>query len=85
MTLTLDAQTEQRIQRELDRGHYADPSEVIAHALDLLQDQEDWLLHNKDAINERLGESIAQAQRGEIYTADEAARILDERIANHVR
>jgi len=36
MTLTLDAATEKRIQREIDLGHYADVSEVVAHAVALL-------------------------------------------------
>jgi Arc/MetJ-type ribon-helix-helix transcriptional regulator len=33
MTLTLDAATEKRIQREIDLGHYANPAEVVAHAV----------------------------------------------------
>jgi len=36
MTLTLDAATEKRIQREIDLGHYADEAEVVAHAVTLL-------------------------------------------------
>jgi len=28
MTLTLDPATEQRIQREIERGHYREPAEV---------------------------------------------------------
>lgn len=81
MALTLDPQLEQRIQHEIDLGHYGDPAEVIAHALDLLDEQEAWLQRNKGAISERLEESFAQAERGEVYTAEEAARLLDQRIA----
>jgi Arc/MetJ-type ribon-helix-helix transcriptional regulator len=43
MILTLDPATEQRIQREMERGHYREPAEVIAHALNLLQAEEEWL------------------------------------------
>jgi len=50
MNLTLDPPTEQRIQRELARGPYREPSELINHALDLFDAQEDWLLRNRDAI-----------------------------------
>jgi Arc/MetJ-type ribon-helix-helix transcriptional regulator len=46
MTLTLDAATEQRIQRVIERGHYKTPAEVIARALDLLDAKEEWLLRN---------------------------------------
>jgi Arc/MetJ-type ribon-helix-helix transcriptional regulator len=37
MAFTLNPATEQRIERELERGHYASPDEVIAQALDLLE------------------------------------------------
>jgi hypothetical protein len=40
MTLTLDATTEKRIQREIELGHYAEPAEVVAHALALLAGEE---------------------------------------------
>ena len=37
MVLTHYAQTEQRIQREIDLGHYREPAEVMNRALDLLE------------------------------------------------
>jgi Arc/MetJ-type ribon-helix-helix transcriptional regulator len=64
MNLTLDPVTEQRIQREIDLGHYRDPAEVIARAISLLEAEENWLLENKDALNQRLEESMAQIERG---------------------
>jgi antitoxin ParD1/3/4 len=76
MNLTLDATSEKRIQRELERGHYSEPSEVIAHALALMEDQEDWLLRDKDAINQRLDESHAQIERGEGISEPEVRAIL---------
>ena len=85
MTLTLDAATEQRIQREIELGHYRDPAEVIARALDLLDAEEEWLLRNQEALNQRLDESMAQVQRGELYTGEEARQILAERRAQHQR
>jgi Arc/MetJ-type ribon-helix-helix transcriptional regulator len=39
MTLTLDAATERRIQREIELGHYADVAEVVSHAVTLLVGQ----------------------------------------------
>jgi Arc/MetJ-type ribon-helix-helix transcriptional regulator len=64
MNLTLDPATEQRIQREIDLGHYRDPTEVVARAVSLLEAEENWLLENKDALNQRLEESMAQIKRG---------------------
>jgi Arc/MetJ-type ribon-helix-helix transcriptional regulator len=81
MSLTLDSVIEQRIQRQLERGVYREPSELLAHALDLVEAEEDWLLRHREAINERLEESFAQAARGESYSAEEAERILADRRA----
>ncbi len=81
MALVLDPATETRIQRELARGVYANSDELLAHALDLVASEEDWLLRNKEAINERLKESFAAAERGESYTPEEAERILARRRA----
>jgi Arc/MetJ-type ribon-helix-helix transcriptional regulator len=82
MSLTLDDPIiEQRIQRVLARGVYPEPAEVMSHALDLLEAEEDWLLRNREAIIERLEVSFAQAERGESYSPEEARTILAERRA----
>ncbi len=76
MPLTLDPVIEQRIQRELERGHFRTPAEVIEHALNLLESEEDWLLQNKDAINERPEESFGATARGETYSPVEVRATL---------
>ena len=79
MNLTLDAKTEHRIQRELDRGHFREPAEVIAHALDLLDAEEAWLVNNRAALNRRLRESMAQIGRGEGIPGDQLLDYLAEK------
>jgi antitoxin ParD1/3/4 len=79
MAITLDPATEQRIQRELERGHYASPAEVIAQALDLLEAEQEWLQITKSALNARLEESIAQIDRGEGIPGDQLLKVLAER------
>jgi antitoxin ParD1/3/4 len=74
MAITLDPATEQRIQRELDRGHYRSPAEVIEQALDALQAEEEWLELSKSELNARLEQSMAQIDRGEGISGD---RLLD--------
>ena len=37
MAVTLDPALEQRIQRHLERGAFREPTELLAHALDLLE------------------------------------------------
>ena len=81
MNLPLDPASEQIIQREVERGHYATPAEVVAHSLALLDDREAWLLANKEAISERLERSYEQSRRGELYTPEQARDMLAERRA----
>jgi len=79
MNLALDPAAEQRIQMELDRGHYSEPSEVIAHALNLLHAEQEWLETSKSALNLRLEESMAQIERGEGIPGDRILEVLAER------
>ncbi len=39
MAITLDAATEERIQRQLDRVTFPGPTELLAHALDLFEEE----------------------------------------------
>lgn len=79
MTLTLDAATEQRLQRELATGHFSGPSELIAHALDLMVAEREELAVRRAQIVARLEESYAQSERGETYSSEEARVILAKR------
>jgi len=85
MAITLDAAIEERIQRQIDRGAFREPAELLAHALDLVEaeaEPEDWLLRNKKAINADLDESFAQAARGEGYSPEESRALLAPRRAS---
>jgi Arc/MetJ-type ribon-helix-helix transcriptional regulator len=85
MAITLDPAIEQRIQHQLDRGAFREPTELLAHALDLVEAeavQEDWLLRNKEAINADLDRTFAQADRGEGYTEAELRTRMAERRAH---
>ncbi len=79
MAITLDAATEERIQRQIDRGLFPGPAELFAHALDLIEAEapyEDWLLRNKDAIRAAIERTSAQAARGESYSPEECRALL---------
>ena len=82
MAITVDSSIEERIQRQLDRGAFSEASELLAHALDLIEAEEDWLVQNREAVNAALDESFAQAARGEGYTLEQAMAILAERRAS---
>lgn len=81
MNLPLDPASEQIIQREVELGHFSTPAEVVAHSLALLEDENFWLTANKEALNRRLDESVAQIERGEGMTGEELKAFLDERRA----
>jgi Arc/MetJ-type ribon-helix-helix transcriptional regulator len=76
MAIVVDRKTEQRIEREVARGAYRDSGELLAHALDLVEAEESWLTRNRCAIEERLAESFAQAERGEGYSVEQARELL---------
>jgi len=43
MNVSVDETSEQRIKREIELGHFKNPEEMIAHALEFLDGQESWL------------------------------------------
>jgi len=76
MNISVDEKNEQRIRREIELGHFRNPEEVIAHALELLDDQETWLLENQDEIRLKIERSFSQIERGEGVSGEEARRTL---------
>ncbi len=83
MQITLDAETEQILQRELEQGRYTSPEQALAYAVRLLaqQAEDDWLLRNREAIQAALEESMAAEARGESYSWEEVESILNQRRA----
>ena len=79
MAITLNPATEQRIQREVELGHYTSADEFVAHALDLLEAEQEWLQISKSALNQRIEEHIAQMDRGEGIAGDQLLQHLAER------
>jgi hypothetical protein len=84
MSLALDLQTAQRIQGKAELAGYTEPAQLINRALDLLEAEEPWSDDDKANLDRRLSQSMAHSARGEVYTAEEAARMLDQRIADRV-
>jgi len=81
MAITLDADLEQRIQRQLDRGAFREPAGLLAHALDLVEAEAD-LDVRRTAWVARLKESCVQADRGEGYSEEELRARMAEHRAN---
>ena len=79
MNISVDVASGQRIKREIELGHFRNPEEVIAHALELLDAQETWLHENRELIRLRIEHSFSQIERGEGIPGDEARRTLEAR------
>jgi predicted transcriptional regulator len=83
MTLTLDPATEQRLQQELAIGRYRGPADLIAHAPDLVKAKREDLATRRTAFFGEIEESIAQGERGEVFTEEEVRARMAARRAAH--
>ena len=81
MSLSLDPQTEQRIQQEAARGPYADPADLLNHALDLISADRHFTPEERARFDEFLDERMAEYTRGEGIPGDKAREILAARRA----
>ncbi len=63
MDLHLSARQESRVLEALRSGAYQSPDEVIDRALEVLREQDEWLLANRDAINAKVHRAIAELDR----------------------
>jgi hypothetical protein len=82
MAVTLDPATEQRIQRKIEQGPKVASSrnsaEVIARALDLLDDEQELAQQARAALDARLERSMAQTARGEGIPGERLMQALTE-------
>lgn len=86
MTITLQPEDEQIVQRRLQSGAFRSVEEVIHRALESLQAEEDWLLKNKKAIGAKVSRGLAQLERGEGLSGDMARdRLQKKKAAWHAR
>jgi post-segregation antitoxin (ccd killing protein) len=60
-----DAALEARIQKQLKTTGSRTVEEVLARLLETQEEQDRWLLENRDAINTKIGRGMDQLDRGE--------------------
>jgi Arc/MetJ-type ribon-helix-helix transcriptional regulator len=65
MAIQLNPEQEHRIAEALRTGAYQSPDDVIDHALDVLQEQDEWLIANRQALEEKIRTGIDELERGE--------------------
>jgi antitoxin ParD1/3/4 len=79
MTIHLNPELEALIQKDVERGPYQSADEFVAHAVQLLHEQEQWLADNRADIAEKIEHGFAQAERGELVDGEEAFQQLRQR------
>ncbi|MCC6367342.1 MAG: type II toxin-antitoxin system ParD family antitoxin [Bryobacterales bacterium] len=82
MTIQLTPEDEKLIQSQLQSGAFQSVEEVIHDALASQAAENEWLIHNKDQLNEKIARGIAQIDRGEGISGTEARARLEQRKAD---
>ncbi|MBV9442296.1 MAG: hypothetical protein JO217_06350, partial [Acidobacteriaceae bacterium] len=70
-TIHLKPEQESRIAQAPRSGAYASPDDVIDRAVDVLHEQDGWLIANRQAIDAKIRTGIAELERGEGIPEDE--------------
>ena len=73
MEIRLSPEHEAIVAEDVASGRYASPEEYVAEAVELLH-----LRHAYDHESRLLDESIAQGERGEVFTEEEIRHDLDQ-------
>ena len=66
-----DTALEARIRRQIHATGAASAEEALLHLLETQEEQDRWLLENKNAINAKIRRGIDQLDRGEGIPEDE--------------
>jgi hypothetical protein len=66
-----DAALEARIQKQLQATDSGSVEEVLLHLLETQEEQDRWLLENREAINAKIRRGIDQLERGEGIPEDQ--------------
>lgn len=81
MKIELNSEDEQLIQKRLESGAFHSVDEVIHDALASQDAEEEWLLENRDEINEKISRGLSQIESGQKIPGDLAYARLQERKA----
>ncbi|HEX4749325.1 MAG TPA: hypothetical protein VH302_07260 [Bryobacteraceae bacterium] len=71
MTIQLKPEQEHRIAEALRSGAYSSTDDVIDRALEVLHERDEWLTANRQAIDAKIHNGIAELERGEGIPEDE--------------
>lgn len=76
-----DAAVEARIRRQIQATGASSPEEALLHLLETQEEQDRWLMENREAINAKIRRGMAQLDRGEGIPEDHLDAYLAEQKA----
>ena len=79
MTITLRPEHERVIAQAIQSGTYQNPDDVIARALEVLRDEEDWLHEQRTEVATKIERAFGQFERGEFFSAEESRADMEKR------
>jgi Arc/MetJ-type ribon-helix-helix transcriptional regulator len=65
VTIELKPEQEHRIAEALRSGAYQSPGDVIDRALEVLHEQDEWLMANRQTVDAKIRRGIEELERGE--------------------
>ena len=77
MAIHLNPNQEHRVAEALRSGAYHSPDDVIDRALDVLHEQDEWLMANRQAIDAHIRQGIEELERGEGIPEDKLDAYLE--------
>ncbi len=69
---------EARMRRQIQATGAASPEEALLHLLETQEEQDRWLMENRETINAKILRGIAQLDRGEGIPEDQLDAFLTE-------
>lgn len=66
-----DAALEARIQKQLQATGARSIEELLVHLLETQEEQDRWLLENRDSVNAKISRGVEQLNRGEGIPEDQ--------------
>src|SRR5271166_5465774 len=79
MTIHLKPELEALIKKDLERGAYQSIEEFVERAVQMLHGEEELLQEDKAAVHEKIGQGLAQLDRGEGIPGDASRARLQEK------
>lgn len=85
MTINIRAEHEQLIAQAIQTGAYQNADDVVGRALEVLRSEDEWLLENKAAIDEKIERAFGQFERGEFLSPEQSQADMEKRKAERLR